>query len=463
MNPVSNIGFSSAPVFMRDTHPLRRQLRAEFSAIREQIAHSRLQDEMTQSICIWLDNFTRALNSSQDEEGVLQAYIPFLQDLLVDPITSAPLDPHALLGSDGHTYGMMSLAVFRLTAPQQFRTRSPLDLQNEQPLIAEPHTVVRHMIGWLHDHKALLYSEEVRQKYVALLSQRPSAPKPPSERRAKMEAILKRRAEAREAQEEEKKEAASARILPFLGRATELNRELRDRAAESSAQIAQSHQRNLASFEELEARDRAREEELRGRIIVVEERLEAVQEQVVQAQAPYAEVQNLIANDSLESRAAFVEMSRQIAQAVEQALNPPDLQSDAHVRQVMAQVEEESRRQQEALAQLERQFLQTSAGIAVIQEQIQELNRSLAVTTVALTAARRQELILQRSIAETRLQVEQAKQKRQKSIWSTIAIIGVSVFATWALGALMPAAPSLQGAFLPQQRGGLQLALRFIF
>lgn len=140
---------------------LLRCIFAELAEIREELEKSPLQDEMTQDIRQWEREFFFSLRRTGDAQTKLNEFTGLLQELLRDPIVQAPLEEGALLGSDGRTYGRMSLCVYLNNAPEQYRHRSPLDVRNEAPFTTTPHPNVDLMLRWLGRRNNLLHSEEL--------------------------------------------------------------------------------------------------------------------------------------------------------------------------------------------------------------------------------------------------------------------------------------------------------------
>lgn len=152
---------------------LRRRLRAELSRIDEVIRHSGLNDPMTLTIGKWRRAFVQGLNLDADEASVRDLFISFLHEFLIDPVMSTPLDRLAYLGSDGNTYGSLASAVWKLKMPARYHSRSLCNPNDPTPFTVAPHPVVRHVVGWLSDHNACLYSRELELTYARLSKGRP--------------------------------------------------------------------------------------------------------------------------------------------------------------------------------------------------------------------------------------------------------------------------------------------------
>ena len=155
-----------------------KQLLHELHSIQTQLNDSGMKDEMSNEIASWCRDFTTALASKVDPKIVLGKFIIRMQELLKDPLaltsshSLAPLDDRTLYGSDGRTYGYMTYSLYLISAPSEFRERSPLEPNNEKPFIVNPHFNVRFMINWLKTHDAQLHCPEIVDLYDQLSSQK---------------------------------------------------------------------------------------------------------------------------------------------------------------------------------------------------------------------------------------------------------------------------------------------------
>lgn len=157
----------------------RRRIFAEIVRIETLLASSTLQDEMTQTIRNdWFEPFKETMKLNRlDPQAVFNEFVPLLQNILIDPIYGAPLDKKARLGSDGHTYGRMTLSVFLADIPEEERRRIPVDFTTES------HPIVKQMVKWLISHDRLLHDHEKEAAYRELVAQgrRPIIPTRESE------------------------------------------------------------------------------------------------------------------------------------------------------------------------------------------------------------------------------------------------------------------------------------------
>lgn len=161
-NPYSN----AAALSLRVTGK-RRFVAAELLEVTEILEKTSSNDELTTSIRGWHKNFALAVAGSRpsssseqqtfepDVESVLEEYLSLLHQLFKDSLTLAPLNKEdAVLGSDGRTYHKTSLEEFEIRLPEQYRGRSPLDLENPSSFTVGPHPILREVLEWLEKIEA---------------------------------------------------------------------------------------------------------------------------------------------------------------------------------------------------------------------------------------------------------------------------------------------------------------------
>lgn len=168
-----------------------RRWRNDLSVIDQVIAQSGLDDELTLEISNWRGQFHSFLQSGLDAATIEREFLTVLQQLLVDPITHAPLNlgNEPLLGiNDRRTYGRMSLCVHWSHIPEELLRRSPLNAQDETPftVLPDPHPVAAHVIRWLDENHPtyVLHSTEIENAYEHLRREGrlPEIPTPHTER-----------------------------------------------------------------------------------------------------------------------------------------------------------------------------------------------------------------------------------------------------------------------------------------
>ena len=173
-----------------DTGVERRKIKAELAGIENQLTQSGWkdagwEDPMTADLLKWKKRFSESLSDSfaktRDVAQIRKDFVEQLQQLLCDPICLAPLDDDTVLGSDGRTYGSMSLSLYRHLTEEPYKQRSPFDKNNSSRLTTTPHQNVQYMIQWLKEQKAELphqlrqQAEEVKNNYKRLILEKAQA------------------------------------------------------------------------------------------------------------------------------------------------------------------------------------------------------------------------------------------------------------------------------------------------
>lgn len=410
---------------------LPRQLKVELAAIITFINQSRFNDGMTREIRALTQNCKDALSSGANIEKEYQKYIQGLQELLRDPWTRAPLDAQSWLGSDGRTYGK-SLLVWQLSMPEPLRSRSPLDPTSSSSFSTSPHRVVRHMVNWLNDHDALLFSQELEQTLSQLLPQQSSRGPLLSEgqiqaerRSNEVDELYQQLTSQFQAfREDVTRQVSSLRVsdISTLSSATARLEESSRAFQERACQISQQRQERLQSMSDVLDRIAAQPTNLQTEV-------------------------HLFSHGSEESRARLVSSTEEhrFEQLVENVhrFNIDTLQS----------IEEMAMRDAESMAQYELRVTQITEQIAKIREDNQELERKLKTASEQLSEVEKEEIILQQKIKETQIAIKEMEKNDLVSFISTIAItIGCGI-ATWGASLLLQstaisitAAPAVRGA-----------------
>lgn len=151
---------------------LRRRMRADLSALNDLLNDRQTNDEMTNLIRLWHQNFIMAISLKADDQEILSEFIKLLQEMLIDPLFHAPLDENAYLGTDGHVYGEMSYEVWKHSAQEEHKNCSPMNPLSGILFTKVPHPIVRHLIQWLKNYNALLHSEDLERNYQHLQVQK---------------------------------------------------------------------------------------------------------------------------------------------------------------------------------------------------------------------------------------------------------------------------------------------------
>ncbi len=136
-------------------------LEAELNAMGQEIQRHQGRDEIAENLRLWHRRFSEAIHLNVDRAEVLRAYTELLQEILICPLTRAPLNAMARLGNDGHTYSHQGLTLFLLLSPEGLRRSSPLHPDNPDPFFTERYPLVEHMVGWLERRNALLHNENI--------------------------------------------------------------------------------------------------------------------------------------------------------------------------------------------------------------------------------------------------------------------------------------------------------------
>lgn len=136
-----------------------------------------LNDPLTQEIKNFHGLFLQALQlNKEDTQPLFERFIPILQQLLFDPFGN-PLEKESVLGSDGKTYGKMSLSVYYHKLPEHLREHPPLDFDAKPIFWTQPHPIASFLINrldsmvWKAGRSAMLVSEATLRDYTLLTQQ----------------------------------------------------------------------------------------------------------------------------------------------------------------------------------------------------------------------------------------------------------------------------------------------------
>lgn len=146
---------------------------AEFGQILQK--YKEMNDPLSNAIKDWYQEFTKALQSDSNRRDVINLNMYKLEELLTDPVGKLiddklviPFDDHALLGSDGHTYGFKSLQILLSEIPVQYHKRSPSDFNDPAPFFVKPHFLVREAVKWLIRFNKDFYPEIIEAYFQEL-------------------------------------------------------------------------------------------------------------------------------------------------------------------------------------------------------------------------------------------------------------------------------------------------------
>lgn len=117
---------------------------------------SNFQDQTSKNLRNWQKLFHDALRTNDEPQDIKRHFIEMLaEDILYDPIRSSGiLDEESHLGSDGLTYGEMSLFIYLSPLPTACYFRSPSNPADPTPFTTQPHPLVRNMVKWLKNQDA---------------------------------------------------------------------------------------------------------------------------------------------------------------------------------------------------------------------------------------------------------------------------------------------------------------------
>jgi len=379
----SSITINPVASFTIPEGTLRRRLRGELESIRNLCRNSGLSDEMTVQIQEWEENFTGDLRFS-DETRVCQAYIESLQELLCDPITDTPFDPLAVIGSDNETYGLMSLAVWRLSVPEEYRNRSPLDPENPAPFTVRPHPCVRHMVRWLESHQALFQSEALVSEYLRLL------PQPPEENlQDRMNRLIARQRQSEQTAAQQLNQQTVALDRQILDRLNRIDAEENTVVEGLSVRV-----RGVAAplIEAQGEVDRAQEEEALS--------LETLQERIEVA-------------------------VRRRFEALAQGI-------DAFARDTGAELGTLEERDRQSMAALQQRIITLESQVTELTNSIESLQENVERVQSLSEILQQEAKDLQTSIDDVKKAIKKRKIKRLQKTLKTVAIVGAAVFASRA-------------------------------
>lgn len=411
---------------------LRRQLRGELEAIERVLAESPFHDEKTELIREWRQRFVEALRLAPHEEVVLQEYIPLMQRILCNPGGRVPLDENPVLGSDGRTYGQMYLDVYRASVAPAFRNRSPVEPQNPRDLAPTPHPVAQHMVGWLRTHDALRFSAGLRARYEQLRPQiiEMNEQERIERIRAQLAALNEREAAQREANIREFEHGIDVR---FQAMGDEINRRLaplNERLGGVQAEI------NAQAAQEGAARAR-----LHARLDAMAERRRQMQAQVDAA--------------AREDQAGIDRIHARIEELLRQGFEQIAAQIDAFRDNAERRIDEVRRADHHAVEQFAQRMEGVRAEINRLEEENRHLEQNQRNVGEQLGRMGQEVQAMQQGINELNSAIDKAEQKDSDSLFKTIGIIGVCVFATWAMSAML--AGTSWGATLSPWKEGIKL------
>jgi len=173
MNRISTLyhpesGVSYTITEKKDYLPLRKQ-RLEVDWINDIIEKNQMQDSLSMDVKdIWQNKF-QPLIKTDNEQEIIQTFIPLLQELLYDHFFNVPLNEDAVLGNDGHVYNSYSLKILQSVLSKEYQERSPRDLDNPAIFKTQPHSFVKECIHFLKRWGSYTHPSDLEDKYKRLL------------------------------------------------------------------------------------------------------------------------------------------------------------------------------------------------------------------------------------------------------------------------------------------------------
>ncbi len=398
-----------------------RELKAQLEGIHRTLHASNLNDEMTLGLRHWYESFSlclklhcnRARQTEHNPAAIYEEFVVMLQQLLVDPLTNTSLDLNPLLGSDGRTYSSYSLGIFRSTALERVRQRSPMDVENPAVLTTRDHPVVRELQAWLQQRDRLLAAVY--------------APAPDLGERLPEHPLLSEPERKRDGESHEQKDPPRSTPSMPPGEVVErpivsppltlpMPSPIPSRAVPPSVTDIRIQQILALQAD----RRRRREGDVQQHRENVEE--EVRQEVRATVQRAFQPVERRIEEVDRIARTRLVELDREFA----------------------AQ-----------LAVVDRALVQQNNAIEALEKENQALAAQLSHVHSGIDALEKENLQSKKAISDCQLAIEQRKGSNQRNTRRTLGILGVCAFATWVIACtLLPPAGGVTGLVMPLKGGG---------
>jgi hypothetical protein len=153
-------------------------------------------------------------------------------------------------------------------------------------------------------------------------------------------------------------------------------------------------------------------------------------------------------------------LERQIQVIQEHLVAPMNERIAAFAQRQDARVDKLEQNDQKRLQEVQKRIQQFHDNIHKLEEENKELKAELLRLNQAHQVLQREAVQLQIEINQTRQALEERKAGWLGSLLNAAAIVGVCVFATWAIGAALPQGTT--GALMPQVGGG-KIGFAFAF
>ena len=164
-----------------------------------------------------------------------------------------------------------------------------------------------------------------------------------------------------------------------------------------------------------------------------------------------------------EGRAALNTLAERVQRNMTQVLAPIAQRIDAFSRRTGPELERIAAQNQEAVRQVEGMIAQIDVEIADLQEANLALQAQRESVSAQLNDIERQECILNQHIYQTQLAIHEMKKRSKSGLLNTVALVGVSLFATWAIQSVLVASGSSAIGGIAPLKGGARLFIRIPF
>jgi len=423
--------FVSTDSAVHDTG-IRRRLVHELSELDRVIKRLNFTDEKTGQIKNWHSSFSNALRSYRNENEVLAEYIRLLQEILIDPMTQAPLDKRSVLGNtanDKNTYSWLTLTVYWEATSEVYRRRSPLDPENPTPFSFTPHLVVHAFLEWLESHDALLVSRELEEAAQRIILE--SSP----QERVTEETLNARVIEARARSAENRRAGEVGRLAQqqeimriegdFFAELAALAAELDEREPGLRVverAIAQTDERNRVELTGMAADLAALEARTQEGIRAAHERIDEMGHRLddaIQAQQA-AEIRDQIALADLQMR-----IRGGVQLALQPAVDHIEGHREAGAERIVSMVE----RHAVAVNRLNAAAHQMGVEIEQLRSSYAQMQVSNAERDASISEAKKETQALKEDIAKAFIEVKELNKNNVWKVVASVAVIGVCGFA----------------------------------
>jgi hypothetical protein len=179
-----------------------------------------------------------------------------------------------------------------------------------------------------------------------------------------------------------------------------------------------------------------------------------------QGQLEWEDVKQQLDRSEKQERISIARLKAKIIDHVEKGLTPLIERIDAYANETLVKIQAITLKEQQDLLMLDYSIKKLEGEIVELQRRNQALEEAIDSTSRQIIVSKQEEVVLQRGIYDTKAAIQEIKERNKDNLFSTIAIIGASIFATWAIQAALHST-SIGAAILPE-RGGATLRLKLI-